>query len=189
MRLRFLIPQLVIGAFTLNPRSSVAAERAYEACQGKKMGSTRHQDGRMDGPAQSDSKAPVKQYVETLNRGDAASALALFADNAVFDVSGGLCVAAPYVGKAVIQKELERRVADKFHVTILQTYVSGNVLTRRAEFRSDTIKKAGVERTIGWTIFETKGEKIAYERGGIPDRSDPETARFIEWQQTQPPAR
>jgi len=42
MRLRFLLPQLVIGALTLNPRSSVADERASEACQGKKMGRTRH---------------------------------------------------------------------------------------------------------------------------------------------------
>jgi len=139
--------------------------------------------------AQSDPAALVKKAVEAINRGDAAGALALYADDAVFDVPGGLCTAAPCVGKATIQKELESRVADKFHLTILKTYVSGDVVTGRFEFRSDTVKKAGVERTIGWGIFEVKGDKISYVRGAILDRSDSQTARFAEWQRAQAPAR
>jgi len=139
--------------------------------------------------AQSDPEALVKKYFEALNRGDAAGALAMFADDAVFDVPGGLCAAAPCVGKAAIQKELESRVADKFHFTILKNYVSGNVVTSRLEIHSDTIKRAGVERIIGWGIFEVKGEKIAYLRGARPYRADSETARFAEWQRAQPPAR
>jgi limonene-1,2-epoxide hydrolase len=140
--------------------------------------------------AQSDPEALLKKYVEALNRGDVAGAVALLADDAIYDVPLGLCAAAPCVGKATIQKELESRVvADKFHYTILKQYVSGNVVTNRFELRSDTVKKAGVERIIGWGIVEVKGEKIAYLRGAIPDRSDAETARFAEWQRTQPPAR
>jgi len=100
-----------------------------------------------------------------------------------------MCAAAPCVGKATIQKELESRVADKFHLTILKTYVSGDVVTGRFEFRSDTVKKAGVERIIGWTISEVKGDKISYARPAIPDRSDSQTARFDVWQRAQPPAR
>ena len=134
-------------------------------------------------------KALLKKYVEAINRGDAAGTLALYADDAVFDVPGGLCAAAPCVGKATIQKELASRVADKFHMTILKTYASGDVVTGRFEFRSDTVKKAGVERIIGWGIFEMKGDKIVYLRGGIPDRSDAQTARFDAWQRAQPPAR
>jgi hypothetical protein len=64
-----------------------------------------------------------------------------------------------------------------------------HVVTVRAELRSDTAKKAGVERTIGWGIYEVKGDKIAYLRGAIPDCSDPQTARFVERQRAQPPAR
>src|SRR5712691_6246465 len=128
--------------------------------------------------AQGDPAALLTKLVEAIARGDAAGALALYADDAVFDVPGGLCAAAPCVGKTTIQKELESRVADKFHFTILKTYVAGDVLTGRFEFHSDTIKKAGVERIIGWGIFEMKGDKIAYLRGAIPDRSDPQTARF-----------
>ena len=59
--------------------------------------------------AQSDPAILLKQYVEAINRGDAAGALAMLADDAVFDVPGGLCMAAPCVSKATIQKELESR--------------------------------------------------------------------------------
>ena len=138
--------------------------------------------------AQVDPAALRQQYWEAIARGDVAGALALYAEDAVID-GGGLCAVAPCVGKAAIQKELERRVADKQHATILKQYVSGNVLTQRSEVQNDTVKKAGVERTIGWTIIEVKGDKIAYTRTAIPDRSDPQTARFDEWQRAQPPAR
>ena len=139
--------------------------------------------------AQSDPAALVKKLVEAIARGDAAGALALYADDAVWD-GGAVCAAAPCVGKAAIQKALERLAANKTHVhTTLKNYVSGNVVTSRFEVRDATIKKAGVEQIIGWWIVETKGDKIAYLRGAIPDRSDSETARFAEWQRAQPPAR
>jgi hypothetical protein len=138
--------------------------------------------------AQSDPVALGKQHVEAIARGDVAGALALYADDAVID-GGGLCTVAPCIGKAAIQKELERRVANKQQATILKTYVSGNVVTGRFEVRNDRVKQAGVERIIAWTITEVKGDKIAYTRGGILDRSDPQTARYEEWQRSQPPAR
>src|SRR5262249_12783375 len=100
---------------------------------------------------QSDPAAVLQKYEEALARGDVAGALALYTEDAVFD--GGLCAAAPCVGKAAIQKALERLAADKTHVhTTLKNYVSGNVVTSRFEVRNATIKKAGVERIIGWWI-------------------------------------
>ena len=111
-------------------------------------------------------------------------------DDAVIDGLGmSLCAAAPCVGKAAIQKELERRVANKQHGTILKQYVSGNVVTTRSEGRSDTVQKAGVERIIVWSIIETKGDKISYAHGVQAERTDPQTARFVEWQRAQPPAK
>src|SRR5215470_6878 len=138
--------------------------------------------------AQTDPAALVQHYLEALARGDVAGAVALYTEDAVFD--GGECAAAPCVGKAAIQKALERLAADKTHVhTTLKNYVSGNVVTSRFEVHNERIKQAGVERIIGWWIVETQGEKIAYLRAGVPDRSDPQTARFVEWQRAQPPAR
>ena len=35
-------------------------------------------------------------------------------------------------------------------------------------------------------LYEVKGDKIAAGTGAL-QRTDPQTARFIEWQQSQPP--
>ena len=143
--------------------------------------------------AQSDPAALIQQHVAAIARGDAAAALALYTDDAVLDgggpLAGGPCGVAPCVGKAAIQKELERRVAAHQRATNLKTYVSGNVVTFRAESQNDATQKAGVERIIGWGIIQTKGDKISYFYTGLLERTDPQTARFLEWQRAQPPAR
>jgi hypothetical protein len=132
--------------------------------------------------AQADPVAVQQQLLDALARGDVTGALALFTDDAVIDAQSGFCASAPCVGKAAIQKDLERYVADKSRrVTPLNTYVSGNVLLTRFEARSATIQKAGVERIILWGIREMRGDKIASTRCCLPDRTDPQTARFLEW--------
>jgi hypothetical protein len=78
-------------------------------------------------------------------------------------------------------------VADKSRrVTTLGTYVSGNILVTRFEARSALIEKAGVHRIILWGIREMKGDKIASSRCCLPDRTDSETARFLEWDYAHP---
>jgi hypothetical protein len=134
--------------------------------------------------AQTDPKALRQQQFEAIARGDVAAALALYTENAVIDGTG-LCARTPCVGKAEIQKELERRVAEKISATGLSYFVSGPVVTTRFEVRSDTIKKSGVERIIGWDIFETKGDKTAAARGPLWERTDPQTAQYLEWQRAQ----
>jgi hypothetical protein len=113
--------------------------------------------------AQVDPKALRQRQIEAAARGDVAGALALYADDAVIDGAGPR-VAAPCVGKAAIQKVFERRVAEKTSATGLSYYVSGPVVTTRFELRSEATQKAGVERIIGWDIFEIKGDKIVAAR-------------------------
>ena len=134
--------------------------------------------------AQVDPKALRQQHFEAIARGDVAGALALYTDDAVVD-GGGPCTEAPCVGKDAIQKALERRVAEKLSATGLSYYVSGPVVTTRFEVHSDATQKAGVDRIIGWDIFEMKGDKIASTRGPLWERTDPQTARFVEWQRAQ----
>ena len=73
--------------------------------------------------AQADPKALLQKQFEMLTRGDVAGALALYTDDAVVD-GAGLCVAAPCVGKAAIQKEFEHRIANKMQATGLNYYVA-----------------------------------------------------------------
>jgi hypothetical protein len=132
--------------------------------------------------ARADPVAVQQQLFDALARGDVQAALALFTDDAVIDTESGLCASAPCVGKAAIQKDFERYVADKSRrVTSLETHVSDNVLVTRFEARSALITKAGVDRIILWSIREMKGDKIASSRCCLPDRMDSQTARFIDW--------
>jgi hypothetical protein len=140
------------------------------------------------GIAQVDPVAVQQHLLEALAHGDIASALALFTDDAVIDAPSGPCLPAPCVGKAAIQKDLERLVADKSRrVTPLNTYVADHLLVTRFDARSDRIRQAGVERIIVWAIREMRGDKIAAIRCCLAERTDSETARFLEWERTHPP--
>lgn len=119
------------------------------------------------------------------SRGDVAAALALYGDDAIVQ-NGGLCWTA-CVGKTAIQKELERRVAAKNRFKIIGKYVSGNVAVVKTELRIGYIESSGVDRVIVWNIYEAKGDKIAVATL-VGQRTDPQTARFIEWLSSQPPA-
>lgn len=137
--------------------------------------------------AQADPVALQQQLLDALGRGDVAAALALFTDDAVIDAESGLCAKAPCVGKAAIQKDLERYVADKSRrVTTLNNYVTGDVLLTRFEARSASIEKAGVERIILWGIRTMRGDKIASTRCCLPERTDSQTARFLDWDYAHP---
>jgi ketosteroid isomerase-like protein len=137
--------------------------------------------------AEGDSVAVQQQLFDALARGDVAAALTLFTDDAVIDSESGLCARAPCVGKAAIQKDLERFAADKSrHITVLGTYVSGDILVTRFEARSAVIQKAGVDRVILWGIRQMRGGKIASYRCCMPERTDPQTLRFLEWDYAHP---
>jgi hypothetical protein len=111
----------------------------------------------------------------------------LFTDDAVIDAQSGFCASAPCVGKAAIQKDLERYVSDKSRrVTTLNTYVTGTVLLTRFEARSAAIQKAGFERIILWEIREFRGEKIASTRCCMPEHTDSQTLHFLEWDYAHP---
>jgi hypothetical protein len=129
------------------------------------------------------------QFLDSLDRGDVAGAMTLFTDDAVIDSESGNCAAAPCVGKAAIQNDLERIVKDRSrHVTVLNTYVSGDVVVTRFEAHSAKIQKSGSDRIILWGIREIRGDKIASSRCCLPDRTDPQTAKFLVWENAHPAA-
>ncbi|HUK07922.1 MAG TPA: nuclear transport factor 2 family protein [Stellaceae bacterium] len=143
----------------------------------------------MPAPAQDYGLAKVnpaslaEQDLAAESRGDVAAALALYSDDAIIQ-NGGLCW-TPCVGKAAIQKELERRVAAKNKFKIVGEYVSGNVAVVKTELQIGYIEQSGVDRVVVWNIYEVTGDKIAVATL-VGQRTDPQTARFIEWLRTQP---
>jgi hypothetical protein len=127
----------------------------------------------------------VRQAVAAVNRGDAAASIALTDDNAVMQ-GPGLCGTAPCVGKPAIQKEIEREVADKVQLKILDKHVSGDTAVTQMEVRGGRFTKAGVDRIIVWATWQVKGGKfVAYNTA--PQRTDLQTVKFLEWAQSQPP--
>src|ERR1700732_5195665 len=137
-------------------------------------------------PAEVDPASLAEQELAAESRGDVAAAVALYRDDAIVQY-GGLC-SPTCVGKAAIQKELERRVGAKNRWTIVGKYVSGNVAVIKTELRIGYIEGSGVDRVIVWCIYETKGDKVA---GGprAAQRTRPPPARFIEWSRPYAPAR
>ncbi len=116
-----------------------------------------------------------------LLRGDEAATMTFYADDAVFQ-GLGLCAPMPCAGKAAIQKEMERQVADKINLNVVlpATYrVSGDIQSvQRFEIRSDSIKATGVERIIVWQTMQNKGTKIASQRLE-PDLADAQTVTYM----------
>ena len=137
-------------------------------------------------PAEVDPASLAEQDLAAESRGDVAAALALYGDDAIVQY-GGLCW-TPCVGKAAVQKELERRVAAKNQWKVTGKYVSGNVAVVKTELQIGYIEPSGVDRVVVWCIYEAKGDKIAVVTL-VGQRTDPQTARFIDWFRSQPPAR
>ena len=133
--------------------------------------------------AQDDPVAIIQKTFDARARGDLKAALAFWADDAVLD-GPGRCSKSPCVGKAAIRKQFEIAAKHGAKATLLATYPSGNVVTTRYEVRHNAARKAGVERLIGWSIYEVKGGKIVSQRN-LRERTDPQTARYIKWRQEQ----
>ena len=129
--------------------------------------------------AQDDPVTIIQKNYDARARGDLKAVLALWADDAVID-GGGPCSKSPCVGKAAIRKYFKITAKHGAKATLVATYPSGNVVTTRYEVRHGHSREAGVERLIGWSIFEVKGGKIVSQRT-LRERTDPQTARYIKW--------
>lgn len=130
-----------------------------------------------------DPAALAERDLAAETRGDVTAALALYADNAIVQY-GGLCW-TPCIGKEAVQKELERRVGVKNRWKVVGKYVSDNVAVLKTELQIGYIESSGVDRVVVWNIYEVKDGKIAVVTL-VGQRTDPQTARFIEWFAKQP---
>ena len=129
----------------------------------------------------SDAGALYRQFLEAQNRGDVGAQLALLTDDAtiVVDGPGSLCPPpVGCVGKAAIQRELERRVASGAQAAIPQVQVTGDTATARAEIRNPVTQRAGIDRAVLVVTILERGGKLASVRSFL-DTTDPGTARLL----------
>src|SRR5438045_4877738 len=100
----------------------------------------------MPASAEVDPVSLAERDLAAESRGDVAAALALYSDDAIIQY-GGLCW-TPCVGKATIQRELERRVAAKNEWKVIGKYVSGNLAVVQTELKIGYIESSGVDRVV-----------------------------------------
>src|SRR5207249_3721245 len=116
---------------------------------------------------------------DAVQLGTVLPAMAAVTDDIVLQ-GFGLCFETPCVGRAAVQKEIEREVADHLqHTTNLGPLrVTGDTLTSRFEARSDRIKAAGIERILVSATTVVRGDKITSIRW-VLDSSDAQTAAYL----------
>jgi uncharacterized protein (TIGR02246 family) len=136
--------------------------------------------------AQASPMEVYQRYLDARDRGDVDAVVSLFAEDGVF-VGGGGCRPTPCVGSAAIRTSFQNQVAGHYKATLLDARVEGDTVFWRASIENDMTLAAGVARirTAGTTVV--RDGKIT-ELRALPDPTDAETARFLEWQARQSPA-
>jgi hypothetical protein len=116
-----------------------------------------------------------QRYIDATNRGDVAAAVALFAQDAVYQ--GGSCQPDPCLGQVAIQGDIAGNVASHVHVTRISAQVDGDTLTWRSEVVADGVHAAGVDRIVTLGTTQVRDSTIVKHQFRF-DLSDPQTAVY-----------
>src|SRR5712691_8042722 len=98
-----------------------------------------------------DAAAVVRAFVAALNAGDAQTAAATFAANAIqvrSPASGACSRQSPCVGRPPILARLRDTIAEHTCYTIVELTISGSVVISKIEIRQDSSRANGIERLI-----------------------------------------
>ena len=132
-----------------------------------------------------DPLSVVQHFIDARNAGDVAGAMALVADDMRF-VGGPICTPAkPCVGRAAAQRDVVEQFIQTYHahLTIVGTpQVLGSQVKARTEVSDDRSKATGVDRLVANLTVEVRDGKMA-SWVSILDPSDPQTAKFLAFQQ------
>lgn len=110
-----------------------------------------------------------------MNRGDAAGALSLFSEDAVYLGDG--CQPEPCVGKAAIGRQLTRNVGTR--TQLVGADLSGTRLMWRAVTDSDSIRAAGFDHVATMGTMLGHDNLIADYRVWF-DVTDPSTSHYVD---------
>jgi hypothetical protein len=132
-------------------------------------------------PAPGEAMLVVQGYLESLNGGDSAGALAAFAPDAA--VITPRCQPA-CVGTAAIGPTLENTTDAHGQLTLTDPRANGDTLTAHFSFASPEFP-AGVQRVIGTTTAVVRNQKIVLMSMNW-DATDPQTAIVLNTHSQQP---
>ena len=120
----------------------------------------------------------VQAFFDARSAGDAASAAALFTDNAIYiksTATGACSQQSPCIGRAAILAVLQADAAGHQCVTTINRTVSGSVVISYSQDRNDRLRARGVERIVLVSMTEVSGGKIVANYV-VGDLTDPQTA-------------
>jgi hypothetical protein len=127
--------------------------------------------------AATDLRVLFQQQNDAQNRGDVAGVMATYAEDA--SVRGGfLCTPAPCVGKAAIQAEVERRIAQKAQVEVLSLRESSGTATGVLQVTEAGFASCGVQRILVNFTFVVKNDKMSTWTSA-PDPNDAQSSRYL----------
>src|ERR1041385_4178110 len=103
--------------------------------------------------------ATFRQLVDAFNRGNVATAVGFYTDDAQISGLAPICFPS-CTGKALIQREFETEIAGHTQLQLLSTVqvVNGNVIADVA-VREDAIRAAGLSRIVTRATFTFRGDK------------------------------
>jgi len=133
-----------------------------------------------------DLAAIAKQDSEAINKGDIASIMSNYTEDAVLITRPFCPPEVPCNGKFAIEQAYRNMISGGTSAAIVSQEVSGNIVKSRLEARGGAAKAAGVERFVYYGTVTFAGTKIA-KKVNEYDMSDPQTATFLKWMQTQSP--
>ena len=126
----------------------------------------------------------VKQDAEAINKGNIASIMSHYTEDAVLIARPFCPPEVPCNGKFAIEQAYRNMISGGSSATVVSQEVSGNTVKSRMEVRGGAAKAAGVERFVYYSTVTLVGNKIA-KKVNEYDMSDSQTATFLKWMQAQ----
>lgn len=131
-----------------------------------------------------DLAAIVRQDSEAINRGDMASVMSRYTEDAVLIARPFCPPEVPCNGKFAIEQAYRQMIGGGASATVVSQEVSGSTVKSRMEVRGGAAKAAGVERFVYYNTVTFVGDKIS-KKVTEYDMSDPQTVTFLKWVQSQ----
>ena len=108
--------------------------------------------------AQADPAAVFERFLDARNRGDVTAATSLFTEDAVF--RGGQC--SPCIGRAAIEAEIERRVAEGQLTTAIRSESGGDSAAVLIEFTTAAQRSAGAQSNVSVATLWTRDGRLSF---------------------------